>query len=257
MERPYEYYKEYYCDVATTKQFREQEKKALDIIERFINLGVKHYCSISAGKDSTVMMHLCWRVNSLMKFASHKDDTDFPGVLEYLLRQKEKYCLDLDLVSPDFNVMDIVKEHDFLNDVHSKGNKLADLYFFDVLKKYQKENEIKGVFIGLRAEESKGRLSNFKVNKHIYYNHDWNNLVCQPLATWQTKHIFAYLFSNNIEILPIYFQTKFVDSIEEMRFDCILPSEFSALGQVSWMKHYYPAQYRKLCEINPLTRSYT
>jgi len=256
LEKSYEYWQDLYLLHSETKGFRVLVQKTKDIIHQYLDLGVKSYGSISGGKDSTAMMHLIHSVAPNTGFVSEKDDMDFPGELEYMRLLETRYKLSLTILSPEVKLWDILINHDFTEDIHSKGIDFSDRYFYDILKAYQKENNYKGVFLGLRAKESKGRLWNVKTNGNIYYNQDWQQLVCQPLAQWSAKDVFAYLFANEVPTLDVYFKTKFVESPEEIRKSWILPSAQSSQGQALWLKYYYPEIYQKLCTVNPKLRAF-
>lgn len=255
-EHGIDYWRELYQTHANTTAFKKRVEKTKVIIDDYISLGVKCYGSISGGKDSTVLMHLVNVVSPYTPFVSEKDDMDFPGELEYMHLLQEKYNLTLDILTPPVMLWDVIMKHDFTEDIHSKGANFSDEYFYGLLRNHQQENNYKGVFLGLRATESKGRLWNVKTNSYIYYNQDWKQLVCQPLAEWSAKDVFAYLFSNDIPILDVYFKTNFVKSPEEIRKSWILPSAQTSQGAALWLKYYYPDIFRKLCIINPKLRSY-
>lgn len=255
-EKDIEYWRDLYSEHANTSFFRRRVEKSKNIISDYISLGVKSYGSISGGKDSTVIMHLINEVDNTIPFVSEKDDMDFPGELEYMYLLQKQYNLSLTILTPPVKLWDIIMNHDFTEDIHSKGTNFSDKYFYGLLKQHQNENNYKGVFLGLRAGESKGRLWNVKTNGSIYYNQEWKQLVCQPLAEWTAKDVFAYLFSNDIPILDVYFKTKFVKSPEEIRKSWVLPSAQTSQGAALWVKYYYPDIFRKLCIVNPKLRSY-
>lgn len=255
-EKTFEYWKELYLLHSKLDSFKRKVDKSFEIIQEFLLKDLNNVVSCSAGKDSTVLMHLVTRLKPDIKVISEKDDLDFPNELEYLYILQEKYNLNLDILIPNANLWDILKNYDFTEDIHSKGTSFSDTYFYDLIKKYNKENKITGAFLGLRAEESKRRQWNMKHNHYIYYNNDWKQWICQPLATWKVQDIFAYLFSNDIPILDIYFKTKYKGSPENIRKSWILPSGQSNRGEVQWLKHYYPQLYNKLCIINPKVRCY-
>ena len=251
-----EYWSELYLTHSKTQVFKRRVEKSKEIIIEFIELGVKSYGAISGGKDSTVLMHLINSICPTMPFVSEKDDMDFPNELEYMQLLETKYNLPLTILTPDVKLWDILLNHDFTEDIHSKGTNFSDQYFYGLLKEYQTQNQYKGIFLGLRAKESKGRLHNLMSRGYIYYNSTWKQVICQPLADWTAQDIFAYLFANNVPILDVYFKTKFVDSPEDIRKSWVLPSAQTSRGQAVWLKYYYPEIYRKLCMINPKLRSY-
>ncbi len=248
-------YQSYYNLHSKLLSYKANIDLAKSVIDRFLDKDLKFTVNISGGKDSTVLMHLCNLLSPGIKMVSEKDDLDYPNEKEYLLELKSRYNLNLDIITPDVNLLDVLKDHDFLSDIHSRGKDFSDKYFYNLLSKYQTENKVTGIFIGLRAEESKKRKKNFQVKGHIYQKKD-EMFVCQPIAHLTVKDIFAYLFSNDIPIFDIYFKTNFVGSPENIRKSWILPSFASSKGQALWLKYYYPEQFNILSKINPEIRCY-
>jgi len=243
--KTYDYYRDMYLFHAQTKAFQKRVAQSNAIIEQFLALGVKSTVNISGGKDSTAMMHMVWQLCPNIQCVSEKDDMDFPEELPYMHLLREKYQLNLDIITPSVSLWSQIQNFDVTEDLHSKGTDFSDTYFYALLKEYQAQNNIKGVFLGLRAEESNGRAWNAKKNGHIYYNQTWQHMVCQPLAWWTTADVFAYLFSNDIPILDVYFKNQYAEP-EQIRKAWILPSSRAAQGQAVWLKHYYPDIFNKL-----------
>lgn len=248
-------YKEECLAYSELKSFKKKLDKTTDIVERFLNLKVKTVVNWSGGKDSTAMVHL---VNSIkpVKVVSEKDDMDFPGEIDYVKDVAKKFGWYIDIVSPAVNLWDIVQDHEITEDIHSSNTAFSSDYFYKILKDYQVENNVKGVFLGLRNQESKGRLMNFLTKSKIYYNFAWDSLICTPLSEWSAKDVFAYLFSNDIPIMDVYFNTKFIGHPEKIRKSWILPSAQTSQGQAQWLKYYYPDIFNKLTRIKPELRGY-
>jgi phosphoadenosine phosphosulfate reductase len=252
----FEEWREYYLLHASSATFRKKVNKAREAIANFLDLGIKSYVSVSGGKDSTAMMHLVWQTDASVAVMSEKDDMDFPGELEYMHKLQQLYNLNLTIIQPDVSLWDIVKKFDFTEDIHSRGTEFSDEFFYGLIEEFQYKNNYKAVFLGLRAEESKGRMHNYAINRSIYYNESERHLVCQPIATWTGIDVMAYLFENEVPILDVYFKTKFVLAPHEIRKSWALPSHQSSKGQALWLKYYYPEIFQKLAVINPKIRSY-
>lgn len=256
MEHSKEYWREYYSTHASLNSYKKRVDKAMEVICDFLETGIKSYCSISGGKDSTAMMHLVWRVEPQTVFVSEKDDLDFPEEKEYMELLKNQYRLNLTILNPKVNLWEVLQNHDFTEDIHSAETAFSKEHFYGLLKDFKEANGYEGVFLGLRAKESKGRLHNYIKNGFIYHNKSWNQFVCQPLAQWTDTDVMAYLFSNNIPILDVYFKTKFVNYPHEIRKSWALPSHQSSKGQALWLKYYYPEIFQRLSIINPKMRLY-
>jgi 3'-phosphoadenosine 5'-phosphosulfate sulfotransferase (PAPS reductase)/FAD synthetase len=260
MEYSIEYWKEYYLLHSQTDIFKKHLNQSIEIIKKFLDhtKDINICVNLSAGKDSTVLVHLVNNICPNILVVSEKDDLDFPNELEYLNLLKEKYNLNLDIISPNISLWEAILKEDITNDIHSKGTNFSDEYFYGLLKSHFLNKSITGAFIGLRAEESKGRSMNYRKNGFIYFNKSWNNgeWICQPLALWSAKDIFAYLFLNDIPILDVYFKTKFIGSPEKIRKSWVLPSHQASRGQALWLKWYYPDIFNKLAIIKPELRNF-
>lgn len=259
MEKPIEYWQEYYTRWSKTDIYKRNLQRAIDISSEFLEMDLNHNVSFSCGKDSTVLVHLVNSIKPGIKIVSEKDDMDFPEELPYLERLREKYNLNIDVITPPVSLWEEILKHSITEDIHSKGTDFSDEYFYGLLAKYHKENNVNASFLGLRQSESRGRAMNFRTKGHIYFNKSWGGFgqwICQPLALWSAKDIFAYLFSNDVPIMEVYFKTKFVKSPEDIRKAWILPSHQSNQGQALWLKYYYPQIFNKLAMIKPEMRKY-
>jgi len=256
MQNNEQYWREIFGLHANLHSFKAKVSQAKQEIEKFLSMGLNVYGSISGGKDSTAMMHLINSINPSVPFMSEKDDMDFPGEMEYIELLATKYDLDIDIISPSVSLWEEIKVVDFTEDIHSRGTSFSDRNFYGLISKYKKAKGFNGVFLGLRSQESKGRKENFKKNGYTYFNKTDNGYVCQPLANFTARDVFAYLVSNGIPIFEVYFKTMFVGGPEDIRKSWVLPSARSSKGQALWLKYYYPDIFAKLCEINPLMRAY-
>jgi 3'-phosphoadenosine 5'-phosphosulfate sulfotransferase (PAPS reductase)/FAD synthetase len=253
-----EYWKEYYLMYADTKQHKAKVSQAKDIAERFLDKKLNYAISFSGGKDSTVLSHLVNKLDNSIRFICQCDDMDFDSKRPFIDSFVIKYNLDLTTIEPDFSVYELFKKQDFTEqDFHSKGTNLSDISFYDLLNGFVKTNKITGQFWGLRAEESKARYMNYKMRGNTYFNNTSNTFICNPLSKLETKDIFAYLFSNKVPILDVYFKTKFVGSPENIRMSWYVPNyKGSQHGHYQWLKYYYSELFNKLATINPKIRYY-
>lgn len=250
------YWYKVYNQHSRSKSYKNNIAKAKDVISEYLDLNVNSCINISGGKDSTCMMYLIYSLGSNVKCVTEKDAMDFPNELDYI-ESLRNLGFDIDIITPNINLEDVISNFDICEDIHSKDTKFSILYFYNLLKDYQSINNIKGVFLGLRAEESKGRAFNFKTKGHIYYNKAWQQMVCQPIAHLTAFDVFACLVSNDMPILDVYFKTEFVSSPNEIRKSWVLPSAQATSGQVQWLKHYYPDIFNRLSKSNPNIRTYT
>lgn len=255
-ERSIDYWRDYYLLHTRSTQYKRNVERAQAVVQKFLEQEPRSYCSISGGKDSTVLMHLVWSIAPETKMLSEKDDMDFPNELEYMHTLQARYSLNLDIITPPVKLWDVAMQHDFTEDIHSKGTAWSDEYFYGLLRKWQAEHDYTGAFLGLRRDESKGRYWNFVKRGEIYRNESWQQWVCTPIAIWSGKDVFAYLFQHDIPIMDVYFKTRFVGSPEDIRKSWILPGKSARKGQAQWLKYYYLEIFTRLSALNPQLRNY-
>jgi len=268
MEKPIEYWHEMYMLRANTSAFKKKVEKAQTVVYDFFhaideavpNIVTQCRAMWSGGKDSTAMLHLIASIfydNRLpIRAVTEKDTMDFPGELEYIKTISEMFRYKVDILSPEKDPWEYIKEIDFSDDIHSRGIKFANDFFYNLIRDYKQANNVGAVLLGLRAEESKARRMNFLKNGYWYYCKRDNEFVCQPLADWSASDVFAYLFSRNIPIFDVYFKTAFVDSPEQIRKSWILPSARTNQGQAVFLKYYYPEIFDSLAAIMTRLKQY-
>jgi phosphoadenosine phosphosulfate reductase len=160
-----------------THNMKEKEQKAIKIIQEFN----PDYISISWGKDSVVLAHLCYRagIYNYAHFTHKADALYFENVRNEFLRN---YKINYKEFFKD--IKSIINE--FFSFHENKISKQASLFFG---KKY---------ITGIRIEESAKRKITVMANGVISKN------SCRPLAYWSEKEIFAYLAFYNLPIHPNY-----------------------------------------------------
>lgn len=240
--------------------FQKRLKETHDVIERFLSIpkNKKIYVAWSTGKDSTVLLHLVLQYQKNISVMSQNDDIDAPDIAAYRNNIVEKFGVKVDEVSQDCKILQFIQDNniDITEDITSKESVMSDILFYKPIEKYRRQNKFTGYFMGLRRYESKAREKNFLSRGHVYQKAN-GAFVCQPLAQWEVRDIFAYFVLNDIPINPIYFKTKFKKSPEHIRSNFLLPGSFSNKGEALWLKYYFPDLFNELAAICPKILAYT
>jgi len=212
--------------------------------------------SWSAGKDSTALVHLAIHEGAQGRVFSIKDDLDYPGEREYVERWAATWGVSdrLDVVTPDVSLWDLLvsmaARHDIRDDLHSRMSEFSRQGFYDVIDRYNATSPIKATLLGLRAEESRGRRANRMFRGHLYQKQD-GELIGQPLCDWRGIDVYAYLFSHDVELLPVYRCVRMVERPDQIRKSWWVPGCHGALGSTVWLKVYYPSLYQQLLKVYP------
>ena len=189
-------------------------QQTVDVIDKFVS--ENHcYCSISWGKDSVVLAHLCLQFQIPYIWIKEKDsfNPECLTVRDYFI---EQYCVDYHEIECN-SQYDIFKRAPFFE--------MCD----NVQLKYGKR------VTGIRNDESGRRLLRFK-----RWGFESLNTLC-PLAKWKANEIFSYLYHNNLPVNSTYAMTmggKLQRNF--LRTDCIGGPEGDGIGRREWEKHYFP-----------------
>lgn len=235
------------------RKVEKAKRIASECLDRYPNSAVMW----SGGKDSTALSHLI--VKDLgcsdLPLVSEKDDLDYPGEEEYVLRLSSSWGANLRIVRPKVSPGKWIEEHaqelSAGSDFHSRAAALSKECFYGVVEEENKNRDL--VFLGLRAEESKGRSLNFITRGHVYAKQPtrWNPSgisVAQPLAEWRGIDVYAYLAANGVEPFISYRCVGFMHARKPwmVRKSWWIPGHTSRNGGVAWIRRYWPSLYRKL-----------
>lgn len=202
--------------------------------------------SWSTGKDSTAMVHLIRTLYPDTPIMIQFDDCDWPTKSAYAKRVTAAQGWCVHRVEPEFSVWERIcngkiGEDNFCAQSHS----LTQDSFLRPLAKKQHALGCDGVYMGLRAEESKARNVHLKSRGELYQiaSGEWR---CCPLARWTNEDVFAYLVVHGVEINPCYFNNRFVPP-EEIRVSWAIPTPTSlSHGDMEHYRHYYPQQFARM-----------
>lgn len=233
---------------AVTPAFRRHVGYAVEAICRAHALA-KMVISWSTGKDSTAMTHLVRSLYPHTPIMIQFDDCDWPTKRDYATRCASAQGWQLHEVYPEFSVWDRMKEGRIGEDNFcAQSHSLTRDAFLKPLANMQHQLGCNGVYMGLRAAESKARKAHLSLRGEVYQlaNGEWR---CCPLARWTSEDVFAYMLANNIEINPCYFNNRFLPP-EEIRVSWAIPTPSSlSHGDMEHFRHYYPEQFRKMREM--------
>ncbi len=228
---------------------RREHRQAVDgakkILETALALPCRFVASWSGGKDSTAMTHLIRALAPETQVMVQFDDCDWPEKEPYINRIAERFGWEYVRVQPDFSVFEAAVKYGLGTEhICAQAHPLTRDAFIAPLEAKRKELGCEGVYLGLRAQESRARRMNAYTRGPLYQKQDGTH-VCLPLVRWSALDVFAYLVGNEIEINPCYLNNKFC-APEEVRISWALPTPGTHMESREHIRHYYPEQFRKL-----------
>lgn len=239
---------------AKLSSFKKKVEKSKKIIEEMMDKCKKPYIAWSSGKDSTAMTYLILEeMGYKLKLFSEKEDITFPDEIKYIKMMVKKYRWDVDIISPDISTWDLLllpQNKDIFNKKHhtklidKNGNKRN--LFDECIKKFKEYYKPDGVFLGIRADESKARRIHIRKKGYTYHTKYDDLYHCNPIAFWNSKDVFSYLISRSIPILPLYYKTT-TEQVERLRNGNWIPFGLSIqFGDVLFLRKEYPELHQKL-----------
>lgn len=187
---------------------------------------------------------------------SEKDDLDYPGEEGYVTALAAAWKASLRVVRPPVSLDAWVAEHAATmlpgDDIHSRSAALAKTFFYEVMEEAMQGHD--AVMLGLRAEESGTRRALRSARGRVYaLRGQQGRTRGLPIADWKGIDVYAYALSRGFELLPVYRCIGFAHATKPwlVRKSWWLPGSMAGVGQVAWLRRYYPSLYRRLCEVFP------
>lgn len=234
---------------------RDRVERARRIIEDALHQHPNACVMWSGGKDSTALTHLvCVELGARLPVYSEKDDLDYPGEEDYVRDLASQWGADLRVIRPPFSLREWMREHApelrADEDMHSRSAELSKAAFYSLVEEATATHDL--VFLGLRAEESRGRAMN-RATRGTMYRKQNGQVVCQPLADWRGLDVYAYLFARGIDVLPVYrcIGLMHADEPWRVRKSWWIPGAATRHGGIVWLRRYWPSLYADLCRMLP------
>lgn len=240
-----------------TRAHRRAVKWAKKLVAEMQRSCESPYIAWSAGKDSTVLVHLiCVQMGLDMPVMSLVTDLEPPGTRDYMEQWASRWEVDLRIIEPDVSFKAWLREHADEVDLSRKvvtGKTGLGGVWDKTMRRWRESSGHDGLYWGLRMDESKGRRANFHARGAVYQTKDgfWR---AQPIVGWTGRDVYAYVASHDdIELMDLYRCVRLHDSPEMVRKAMCLPD---SKGQgpsrgATWLRTYYPSLYAELAEILP------
>jgi len=241
---------------------RRRVKWAKRIVEEMMRRCDRPYLSWSAGKDSTVLVHLVAQEMGLdVPAMSLVTDLEPPNTEPYMERWAKAWRLDMEIVRPPVSFKAWLAEHADEVDLSEKivtGSQHLGGIWDDTIRQWQRESGYDGCLWGIRNDESKGREANFNARGAIYQTASgmWR---AAPLAGWEGRDIYAYVAArDDIELMKLYQCVRLHDHPKRVRKAMYLPDDKGGLTHsgATWLRTYYPSLYHELCDLLPGIRTH-
>lgn len=274
---------------STTIAFRRRVQTAIQLAQSAASKPGKLFCSLSGGKDSAAMAGIldeAGLTGHVPAIYAHSA-LNFDDTLSAVEAIADRLNLELHVIEPTSIEQQIddacalyrttkpqggvngFNEFDLLEALPKDRDVLDCLKFVhracaagNMLVAYTYEHDFAGSFVGLRADESKGRAAHARFHGYDHASAiDGKRTVC-PLLGWTGQDVFAYLIVRGIPIHPYYrkaYETGLLGDADPatLRVDMtLMPPYPAAHGALAILARVYPETFRKLAGIRPELRRY-
>lgn len=196
--------------------------------------------AFSAGKDSTVLLHLLRQYVPDIAVIYGNTTIEFPECVKFAHWLRDEWQLNFYEARPDVTFWWVVQEYgwpllgkefgvggvahkssreQFFDDLAARGELTGDYAIQAEVpissacctflkerpsEKVQKALGVDGVFLGIMASESRRRMFNFLQYGELYYAKSQRIWKCHPLAIWTDDDIWQYIRENQVPYASLY-----------------------------------------------------
>jgi len=236
-----------------TNDFQKKLKKTQQYIQKMFEKSLNNYIAFSFGKDSMVLSHIiCSFQSNIPHIFTYQDESMFIHEYDEMYKNlKDKKNIRM-LYQPNFE-KDEYKNMDFdwFTDYLVKFTNQHDLCQTDEVVEEKKKYD--GVFVWLRAEESKKRERSIKKaaknNMIMEYKTEKEGVWYRstPLWFWTEKDIWIYTNYHQLPVLEAY---------EEINRTSDAFLENNIREQIKYMKKKKPEKLEEMLEKYPFLKIY-
>jgi len=235
-------------DAYTYDQMTELQRLSLDEKIEFAHETIAYALAhlenpsvaFSAGKDSTVLLHLVQQHSPGIHVIYGNTSIEFPECVKFARLLSKEWNLNFHIAKPEVSFWWTVKHYgwplmgktfgvggvahkdsrrQFFDDLAARGELNGDYAIQSEVpissacctflkerpsQKLQKELGIDGVFLGIMASESRQRMFNFLRYGEWYYPKSQQIWKCHPLAIWTDEDIWSYIRTNDVPYSSLY-----------------------------------------------------
>lgn len=214
---------------------------------------MKHpYLSFSGGKDSTVMLHMVLKHKPDIPVIYWDADASYPDTEKFIEKVVKEWKLNF-IRRKTEPILSIFRKYGVTHPQTEQKTMIATVY--NPIKKLMKEHDFDGVFVGLRAQESKGRRNLIDNRSQLFYNKSQKVMECLPVAHFTVQDIWAYITANNSPYNTIYDKTAMCPR-NDIRVSYWCGESCREMGRWVWLKKEYPELYNKFASEFPEVREF-
>lgn len=168
--------------LAILPDYRDMVRKAHDDIRRMLQLAPSSYVSVSWGKQSVCMAHLVYFIAPETPMV-HWSNPDAELIADFAAT-RDTFLARWPIAYTEFPQGD--------TDLFGNG------------RAFLREHAMTGLFMGLAADESKGRNQSLQGGRKTIMQYADGTWRCCPVAAWRKQDLAAYIAAHDLPLLAPY-----------------------------------------------------
>ena len=237
---------------AKTVEFITKVSEAHEIIREALQHMKQPYLSFSGGKDSTVMLHMLLKHKPDIPVIYWDADASYPDTEHFIEEVVRDWSLNF-IRRKTESMYSVFRKYGVNHQQIENKTMIATVY--KPIKKLIEDYGFDGVFVGLRAQESKGRRKLIKSRGQLFYNKSQKVMECLPAAQFAVEDIWAYITFFMLPYNNIYNRTSMIPR-NEIRVSYWCGESCRERGRWVWLKKEYPELYNKFASEFPEVREF-
>lgn len=235
-----------YLAHSQTRRFGRMVERSQETIHRALNRCHNPYLAYSTGKDSTVMADLVWSIAPDVPAVYFDAHCAFPESLALIERMGQ--------------IRRVIRWEcePFMETLARVGGPMADTCeaetmrstVYRPIKSLLEEYHFDSVFVGLRSDESSGRMLLAKNRGDLFYNGRDGIIECLPVLYWRYDDIWAYIVSRGIDYNAAY-DTMEAMPLRDRRISYWAGETGHTKGRWSWLRQRYPDLWNSYIKLFP------
>lgn len=241
---------------ASRSNFRRRVDAALTAIDTAAGIGPIGV-AFSAGKDSTVLLDLVRHIQPDVPVAHYDSGAEYQWTYDLA----DHYSVES--IKPQKSVIELAK---IAGDWGYRGPEWTgqqidydEFLIYEPARRFNAEHDLQVIALGLRGQESKGRLWSARRNGPLFFAKTEGMWHLCPLAEWTTEDVWAYIASRGLRYNEAYDKMTAIGIPRDaQRVSTLLSYEGAAKqGRFSALRQIAPEQFYDLAETFPFLCQYT
>ncbi len=215
---------------ADTLAFRRKVSYSLRVMEAWMAKCQSPSVSCGGGKDSTAVLLLAMRLGLKVPIYRADPPNPLPDRPDYVRMLAAASGLEWRIVPYPWDVQAVLDGRE----------EYPALLKIRRLKAQYETDGVDGVALGLRTQESKGRLWLARTKGPIYrLGPLW---MCCPILRWTAEEVLGFILAEDrLPLNPVYRKLRLAPELNYLRDGTWYPREMSdAFGYRSWLALHYP-----------------